>query len=113
MVHRRCIVTCHRAQVSVKNWTYSLSQPTTYSISGSDGVCDSDTCSDDINSFFDYGHDESDEENCDSVMDKTANRIVDLPFIVTAIQSRMSCSLCVMKDMNSFILFCKDKRQEL
>ncbi len=49
------------------------SDPTNDNISGSDAVCDSITCSDD-SIFFDYSHDKSDEENCDSVMDVSQNK---------------------------------------
>jgi hypothetical protein len=46
-------------------------------------------------------------------MDKAANRIVDLPSILAAIQSAISCSHCIRKQMNSFLLFCEQKRQQV
>jgi hypothetical protein len=82
------------------------SEPTNDFISSRDTVCVSNTCSNDLRNFFDYSYDVSDEEQGDIVTKKSVNQIVDLPSIVTAIQSRMSCSQCVMKDMNSFLIFC-------
>jgi hypothetical protein len=79
----------------------------------SDRGYDSDTCSDDSDNFLGYTYDESDEEHCGFVHDKSANRIVDLPSMITAIRSTMSCSQCFFRDMNTFLIFCEDKRKEL
>jgi hypothetical protein len=81
--------------------------------SDSDRGYDSDTCSDDSDNFLGYTYDESDEEHCGFVHDKSANRIVDLPSMITAIRSTMSCSQCFFRDMNTFLIFCEDKRTEL
>jgi len=83
-----------------------------------DEVIDSDSCSDskpcsDVsnNFFFYYSREESVDKRDVTVVEKSGNWIVDLPSVACSIQSATLCSNCVSKDIDSFLLFCKQKKE--